>query len=301
MAQGGTRASGERAHRLGVVVNLALALLKIAGGWLSGSLALLADGYHSLADLVTNGVAWFSFRVAARPADADHHYGHGKAEAAAGVFVGLVLIGAGLKVLWDALGASGPVYSGPLALLAMGIAFVSVAANEWLVFVTKRAARSFDSLALAALARDNRSDSLTSVLVIVGVGGGQIGLRWAEPFVTAIIGALIMTMGGRSLRESGDILMDRVSDLNLRERILERARAVPGVRGVQTVKVHPLGGRHRVDMEISVDGELSVREGHAIAHAVEREVTSAMRAVDHVAVHVNPAEEAGPDERVPGP
>src|SRR5688572_13629537 len=92
------RAHGERAHRLGVLVNALLAVFKIAGGWLSGSPALAADGYHSLADLVMNAVAWLSFRIAVRPADADHHYGHGKAEALAAVFVGAMLVIGGLTV-----------------------------------------------------------------------------------------------------------------------------------------------------------------------------------------------------------
>jgi cation diffusion facilitator family transporter len=121
------RARGERAHRLGVLVNALLAVFKIGGGALSGSPSLLADGFHSIADLVTNAVAWFSFRVARRPADEDHHYGHGKAEALAGAFVGAVLVVAGASVVWEAFALERPEYKGWEAPIALSFAAVSVA------------------------------------------------------------------------------------------------------------------------------------------------------------------------------
>lgn len=283
------RARGERAHRLGVVVNFLLALMKIGGGLASGSTSLLADGYHSLADLATNGLAWLSFRVAARPADDDHHYGHGKAEAAAGLFVGVILIGVGLAVLYGSVTERGPTYVGFQAPVALATAVISIVANEWLVMVTRRSANELSSKALSALARDNRSDALSSGLVIVGVSGGVFDIVWVEPVVTALIGAFIVVMGFHSAKESFDILMDRVPDEMMRTRIAAIAKEVSGVRGVQHVLIHPLGARQRVDMEISVDGDVSVREGHTIAHAVERVVRDRESAVVQVAVHVNPA------------
>lgn len=282
------RARGERAHRLGVVVNFLLALVKIAGGLASGSTALLADGYHSLADLATNGLAWLSFRVAARPADEDHHYGHGKAEAAAGLFVGVILIGVGLAVLYDSLMKRGPVYEGFQAPVALATALVSILANEWLVHVTRRSADELSSKALSALARDNRSDSLSSGLVIVGVTGGLFEVSWVEPVITALIGGFIVVMGFHSAKESLDILMDRVPDATMRSRIVAIAKEVSGVRGVQHVLIHPLGARQRVDMEISVDADITVLAGHTIAHEVERMVLDRDRQVVQVAVHVNP-------------
>ncbi|TDJ77138.1 MAG: cation transporter [Planctomycetota bacterium] len=283
------RARGERAHRIGVGVNFLLALMKIGGGLASGSTALLADGYHSLADLATNGIAWVSFRVAARPADDDHHYGHGKAEAAAGLFVGVILIGTGLVVLYGSVMARGPVYEGFQGPVALAVAGVSIVANEWLVRVTRRSADELSSTALSALARDNRSDSLSSGLVIVGVTGGLFEVSWAEPVMTASIGVFIVIMGFHSAKESLDILMDRVADATMRDRIALIAKEVSGVRGVQHVLIHPLGARQRVDMEISVDADITVLAGHTIAHEVEREVLDQERQVIQVAVHVNPA------------
>ena len=288
------RAIGEHAHRVGIVTNFVLALVKVGGGMLTGSHALYADGVHSFGDLATNGVAWLSFRVAAMPPDEDHHYGHGKAEAAAGLFVGTLLAGIGLAVLWDAVGEGGPQYEGVEAAIVLGIAVLSIVANEWLTRVTLHAADRLRSQALRALARDNRSDSLSSVLVVIGVGGGYFGLGWAEPFATAGIGAFVVLMGWKSLKDGLDVLMDRVPDPDMRSRIAERARRVPGVVGVQHTRVHPLGSDYRVDMEISVDGGLSVREGHAIAHAVERAVRAPENSIVQVSVHVNPAPQPEP-------
>ncbi|MCP3917858.1 MAG: cation transporter [bacterium] len=280
---------GEIAHRLGIGLNALLALVKIAAGLISGSPSLLADGYHSIADLATNAVAWVSFRVASTPADDDHHFGHGKAEAVAGVFIGLVLGGAGASVLWQATSLSSPSYTGIEVSLALGTAVFSIAVNEWLVWITHRAAQRTGSHALRALARDNRSDALSSILVIVGVGGSALHVEWVEPLVTGIIGLFILVMGLRSVRESADVLMDRVIDVELRGRVVSIARAVDGVTGVQRVSAHPIGAVLHIDMEISVDGEMSVRKGHAIAHEVEEVVTRAEPTAVQVSVHVNPA------------
>jgi cation diffusion facilitator family transporter len=285
------RQRGESAHRQGVAVNGSLAVLKIVGGFVSGSPSLLADGFHSLGDLLTNGGAWLSFRIAGRPADEDHHYGHGKAEALAGSFLGLLLVAGGLAVIVRALGTARPEYTGWEGPIALAVAVISIAANEWLVFVTRRSARELSSTAFHALARDNRSDSLTSVLVILGVLASLASLGWVEAAMTMVIGLVIAGMGAASVREGIDVLMDRAPDTNMRERIEEIGGRVPGVLGIQRVRVHPLGGRLRVDMEISVDGDLSVRRGHEIAHKVEAAVTRSEAAVVQVAVHVNPAEE----------
>ncbi len=285
-----SRSEGERAHRLSLVVNSFLAVMKLAGGVLAGSPALVADGAHSLADVAAGGVAWLSFRWASQPPDEDHHYGHGKAEAAAGLFVGLVLIVAGVGVLWDSFSITAPVYSRSIGAVALSAAAISLAANEWLYRVTRRVGLHLASQSLLALARDNRSDALTSILVLVAVTASMLGLGWVEPLGTGVIGAMIGFLGWESVKHGLDVLMDRAPDPQMRARIHTIAGRIDGVEGVQKVDIHPLGSQVRVDMEISVDGDLEVRKGHAIAHEVERAVTQAEEGVVEVAVHVNPAE-----------
>ncbi len=273
---------------LGVVLNTLLAGLKLAGGLLSGSPSLLADGYHSLADLGTNGLAWLTWRWAQRPPDEDHHYGHGKVEAMAALAVGVVLVATGLLVVGDAVRSEAPDYRGAQAATAVGVALLSIAANEFLTRITRAEARRTGSPTLEALAADNRSDMLTSVLVLAGVGGSALGAPWIETGLTAVIGVFVGWMGARTAKGAFDVLTDRAPDLELRSRVRALAQQVPGVRGVQAVAVHPLGSRVRVDMEVSVEGSLTVTQGHAIAHAVEVRVREHEPTVAAVAVHVNP-------------
>lgn len=283
------RERGERAHRLALVVDGLLAVVKMAAGTVSRSPSLLADGFHSVADVATGLVGWLGFRWASRPADEDHHYGHGKAEAAAGFFVGLVLVVGGLGVLRDALLEEAPTYRPDAAAMALAAAGVSIATNLWMAAVMGRAARALGSHTLRAVARDKRSDSLSSILVVLGVGANLAGVGAVETVAAALIGGSIGWMGAKSIKEGLDVLMDRVPDTQLRDRLRTIARDVTGVVDVQRIDVHPLGSTVRVDMEISVDGALPVRKGHAIAHEVERVVTLAEVAVVEVAVHVNPA------------
>ena len=288
-AEAAARLGGERAHRLGVGTNALLGVIKLSGGLAAGSPALVADGWHSLADFLTTGVAWASFRLGAQPPDDDHHYGHGKLEALAAVGVGGVLAAGGGVLLWSAL-PSGPLagVGGELVpALALAIAAASMAVNEWLARVTGKAGRRLRSPALMAVSRDNRADALSSLLVMVGVGGRALGWGWTEPTATALIALTIVIMGLKSVREGGDVLVDRVTDPSLRSEITRAALVVDGVLDVDRVRVHPLGSAWTVDVEISVDGGLTVREGHDIAHAVEAALTALRDGIVGVQVHVN--------------
>lgn len=284
------RTEGERVHRLGLVVNGCLAVLKLVAGVAAGSPVLIADGTHSLADVVTGAVAWVSFRWASAPPDEDHHYGHGKAEAAAAFFVGVMLVIAGVGILWDAIESTAPVYDANRAVVAIGAALISLAANEWLYRRTRTVGEQLGSASLLALARDNRGDALTSVLVLVAVGAALLGQSWVEPAAAAVIGGLVTWLGWKSLKPGLDVLMDRAPDQGMRGRVTALAGGVEGVLGIDRVDVHPLGQEVRIDMQIQVDGDLPVRKGHEIAHEVERTVTREEGTVVEVHVHVNPAD-----------
>jgi cation diffusion facilitator family transporter len=284
------RAGSGRADRFfagSVILKGLLAAGKLAAGLYTGSGALIADGWHNLADLLTGLVAWISFRYAKRPPDADHHYGHGNAESLAGLAVGIVLVATGAGVLWQAVTLRSAVSSTALGALAVGIAAVSIVVNEALARISFRLGKQLSSQGLLALARDNRADALSSVLVVVGVAGSLVGWTWAEPVVTALIGGWVTAMGGKSILEALNVLMDR-ADPKQRDAVQAVAATVSGVIAVQEVRIHPLGTHDRVDMQISVDGALTVAEGHRIAHAVEAAVKVASESVAEVHVHVNP-------------
>ena len=287
----------DRAFKIGLYGNLGLAGLKLAVGWLAGSPALVADGWHSTSDVVMNGGTWIAHRFGRRAPDEDHHYGHAKAEAFAGLVVGLFLISVGVAVIWKSGTAEERSIRDWSGVLALAIAVLSIGVNVGLAMISLRAGRATRSAGLYALARDDFSDALASFLVVLGIFGSWSAQFWAEPTAAIAIGLLIVFMGGRSSMEGFDILMDRVSDRGLRAKLEQTACGVGEVRGVQNVRVHPVGNGYRVDMEISVDRELTVGQGHRIAHAVERAVTSEHSDVNEVHVHVNPwtAPAAGAD------
>jgi cation diffusion facilitator family transporter len=276
---------------MGVVVNALLAGLKLATGFLVGSPALLADGFHSLGDLVSGALSWVTWRWAQEPPDEDHHYGHGKLEALAAATVGGMLLVTGVGLIWQGFHGEPAEYAQIEMLGALGVAVLSVVANEMLTRIFKRGAKEFLSPTLDALARDNRSDMLSSVLVVVGVAASALGYTWVESLVAGVIGVFVIVMGLGSLKEGFDVLTDRVADPGLRDRLKTIAEDVDGVDGVQLVLIHPLGRRVRAEVELSVDGDLPVRKGHAIAHDVEDRVTREVEEVVEVSVHVNPAGE----------
>ena len=282
-----------RAHRLSLVVNGMLAVLKLAAGFLLGSPALVADGWHSAADLVSSGIAWLGHRLGAEPADEDHHYGHGNLEALAGFAVGLVvtaggalLVLEGVRTVLEGEGTAAPPAGGEV--LAMTAAAISILANLGLARVTHHAGRRVGSLSLKALTWDNLGDAFASAIVLIAIAFRAAGVPELEHFVAAAIGLLVAAMGLASMRAGFDVLMVRVADPELRGRLIDEARAVPEVRWVQSVRIHPLGSDVRVDVEISVDGALTVTAGHDIAHRVEYVLRTAEPAVQDVHVHVNP-------------
>ncbi len=286
------RDRGGGAHGVTLAANLLLAAGKLGVGWFAGSQALIADGWHSLSDVAMNGLAWTGYRLSKTPPDEDHHYGHGNWEAIAGLVVGLIIIAAGVAVVASVfVGEDTSLKGVGRGWLALGVAIVAAAVKLQLALYTRRVGTELNSPSLLAVSRDNLSDAMTGLLVPVAIGASLLGISWAEPLVAVLLGFVIGWMGIQSAKEALDILTDRVSDPGLRGRLAETAGAVEGVRGVQSVRVHPLGSHFRVDMEISVVGGITVAEGHRIAHAVEQAVVESHPHVEAVHVHVNPAEE----------
>ncbi len=283
------KSPADRAFRLGFVGNLGLAAVKLLVGWVAGSRALVADGWHSISDVAVNVGTWLAHRFARRAPDEDHHYGHGKAEALAGFVVGFLLVLGGAGVAWGSWTVKGvTLHAGWRGAAALAVAALAIVVKAVLAWITRGIEAESKSHGLRALARDHGSDALSGVLVLGGILATRNGIAWAEPAAAVVIGGLIVLLGWRSASEGFDVLMDRVSDPRVRERLESTAQGVIGVRGVQSVRVHPVGNGLRVDMEISVDGQQTVEQGHTIAHAVERAVTKELPSVKEVHVHVNP-------------
>lgn len=275
----------------GIVINAALAAVKLAGGLLGNTYALIADAAESFLDILTSALVWAGFRVAMRPPDADHPFGHGKAEALAGLTVAaFVFLMAGV-VAWQAAHQIVTPHPGPAWWTLLVLAGV-VGLKLWLSRWIGGAGEQLGSTALGAEALHHWSDAMTSAAAFLGISvalwggpGWETADDWAALFACVVIAFNGAGMVARSL---GDV-MDEAAPARLDREVRTIALGVAGVRALDKVRVRKSGLSHLVDIQVRVDGELSVRAGHAIAHAVKDALlASGPHAISDVSVHIEP-------------
>jgi cation diffusion facilitator family transporter len=281
---------GRRAAARAMGLALGLGLVKALGGVFGHSLALLSDAVHSLVDAAIAGALLGALYLAERPADREHPYGHGRAEAvaAAGVALLLMLLSAGIA--WEAvttLGAGGPSPSVYTLMIAAGCALCQEAMYRHASGIARRTG----SGALLATAWDNRLDALGSVAVVAGVSLAKWGgPSWhaADHVAALAVAGTVFWIGGGLLRDNIDALMDRQASPERLDAVRREAMAVPGVRDVETLRIRKVGLEQLVDIHIEVDPEHTVAEGHSIAHAVKDRLIRQVAAIRDVLVHVEP-------------
>jgi cation diffusion facilitator family transporter len=286
------------AAALGLVFNLLLGAAKLTGGLLTNSFALISDALHSLGDGLTSGVVLFAFRYAQRPPDAEHPYGHTRAEAIAGSNVALLLIVSALVVGWEALQHLFDAHEPPPAW-ALWIAAGSMAVQEALYRYETNVGKRTGSAALLANAWDHRNDAFCSLAVLCGLAV----VRWGGPawagadHVAALVVVLVIIWSGlRLFRASASELMDLQADEPFVRQVRAAAAAVPEVRGVEKLRVRKSGLEYFADIHIEVDSRLTVAEGHRIGHVVKDHLLRQFSQLRDVLVHLEPSphEDAAP-------
>lgn len=277
---------------LGAVKNIILAALKIVFGIAGHSHALFADGVHSLSDLFIDVMVLVASRFGSKDADSDHPYGHGRIETAVTLLLAFVLAAAGVGIIVDAgfeiYNARTPVQP---AFYVIYIAAFSVLLNEILYFYTRRTGECIQSALLITNAWHHRSDSASSLVVLIGVGCAWLGLKTFDAIGAVIVGLMVIKMawqfGWNSIRE----LVDTGLDDGALEKIQKIITSVPGVRHVHQLRTRSVGGRIFLDVHIQVDSKISVSEGHYIGQQVHFSVEDAMPVVADVTVHVDPEDD----------
>ena len=279
----------------GILLNLVLGAAKLAGGVWGHSYALIADAAESLLDTLASVLVWAGFRVAAKPPDAEHPYGHGKAAALAGLFVAGTVLVAAAGIAWQSVHEILTPHHGP-HWLTLPLLAVVVAAKEIYSRRMLRLDAQYGATALKAEAWHHRSDALTSAAAFIGIAIGVIGgpgYEAADDWAALLACALIAANGVGIARAALGEIMDTVVPPETEAEIRRLAGGVPGVHYVEKCRVRRSGLSLLVDIHVHVDGALSVREGHAIAHAVQDALVAAPLAIGDVAVHIEPARAIG--------
>ena len=282
---------GARLVLRGVLLNLVLASLKFAGGVLGSTYALIADGVESLLDVASSLLVWAGFRYAAKPPDADHPYGHGKAEPLAALAVALVIfVAAGWIAIHAVREILTPHRSPHWATLIL-LAFVIVA--KWRF--SRRLARAggeHGGTALGAEAWHHASDALTSAAAFVGIAVAVIagpGYAAADDWAALVACLVIAVNGLHVFRRAFGEIMDAAASDEIHLAVRRIAGGVPGVVAVDKCRVRRSGLALLVEIQIVVDPEITVFAGHALAHDVQDALVGAGLAITHVSVHVEPA------------
>lgn len=288
-----------RVTLVGAALDLLLASAKIVGGFAAQSQALLADGVHSLSDLVTDAFVLFVARCGHAKPDAEHPYGHERIETAGTVALGIVLILVGAGIAIDALWRLfHPEALEIPAWWAMAVAAVSVVSKEALYHYTLRAARRFRSKLLEANAWHSRSDAASSIVVIVGVGGALLGLGYLDALAAVAVAWMIGRMGYRLARRSVEELIDTALGPEQVEAIRAALMEVDGVRGLHMLRTRRMGPKSLVDVHVLLrDPRLSVSEGHQISETARAALIRKIRGVEDVTVHIDPEDD---EEVAPG-
>ena len=280
---------------IGFAVNLVLSAGKLAAGIWGHSAAMVADAIHSVSDFATDLVVLLFVRVSAKPRDDDHDYGHGKYETLATLIIGAALAGVGIKLLWSGGTAIRDFTRGLLptqpGVVALWAAVVSIVAKEALYRYTARVGRRVNSPSVVANAWHHRSDALSSVGTLVGIGcayflGG--GWRLADPAAAIVVALLILRVAWQLMKMGMDELLEKSLPREQEEHILTLIAADPAVASPHNLRTRRIGQNIAVEVHIRVDGAMTVTESHRLTVDIERRLRDAYGEGTIVSIHVEP-------------
>jgi len=288
--------TGRKAVTVAISGNILLTIFNFVVGILSGSTALVAEAAHTLSDVITSIITAIGFRIGLKPPDSEHPYGHGRAEPLVGLVIVVFLVFIAYEIISEA-------YS---KLLLMGsltppdwtaalMAIIGIAVNITMTRYMMNVGKKINSPAIIADAQHQKVDVFSCAAIVVGVVGSNMGLLILDPLVAVLIAVLVLKIAFDVGKENINNLMGKVPSTDLIVKITKAGTSVKGVKGMHDIKVNYMGPNASVDLHITVDPELSLRNAHKIAHQVEKSVINRVDIVSIVYVHVCPE---GEDEDV---
>ena len=281
-------AATKRSTWISVIVNIVLTVTQVFAGVLSGSQGLIADGVHSLSDLIADFVVLLAVHHSKKAPDEDHHYGHQRYENAASMVLGGLLLAVGIGMVWSAVHKLQTPESIPTVhLLALWVALGALIAKELLFRYMLAVAERVRSSMLVANAWHARSDAASSLVVGIGIGGNLLGFALLDPIAALIVGCMVSKMGWSFLWDALHDLTDRAANDEQVAAISAEILATPGVLGLHELKTRKTGDMILADVHLEIDGSLSVTEGHDIAELARINVMT-RHPVLYLLVHVDP-------------
>ena len=279
----------------GAIANILLCAAKLAAGFAGRSSAMIADGVHSLSDLITDFIVIAFVRISSKPQDRSHEYGHGKYETLATTIIGLMLLFVGIGIMWNSVTQIWSCLNGnhikSPGWIAFAAAIVSIVVKEALFQYTQREGHRLDSQAVVANAWHHRSDALSSVGTAIGIGGAlALGPRWTvlDPIAAFIVSCLIIHASVEQLRPSlGELVEDSLPE-STEEAIRQAILSCPGVSDPHNMRTRKIGSRASVEVHIRMDGSMPLSEAHERTTEAEHRIKDILGKDSFVIIHVEP-------------
>lgn len=280
---------------VGSAANVLLTVFKFVAGIVGHSAAMTADAVHSLSDLLTDAVVLVFVRVGAKPEDCGHDYGHGKYETLATTIVGFALAIVAVGIGWRAVEAllfwyGGGTLAAP-GMLALWAALVSIILKELVYQYTVRRGKDLNSPAVEANAWHHRSDALSSLGTLVGIGGAiLLGNRWTvlDPLAGLIVAIFILRVAFKLLKQGFDELMEASLPDEVEKEILAIVTSFPDVRDPHHLRTRRIGSRYAIELHIRMDGQMHLAESHARTCEIEQALKARFGEKTHITLHVEP-------------
>jgi len=283
--------AAKRITLIGAFTNLMLATVKLIGGWLYRSNALVADGIHSLSDLITDAMVLFASKYGSQDADPTHPYGHQRIETAATLLLSLALLIVGAAIIWDAFSEILQKTNTIPSWGSIPIAALSILMNEILFHWTRRVGERIESELIIVNAWHHRSDAASSIVVLIGLIGNIAGIPYLDATAAIVVGGMIGKMGidygWKSIKE----LIDTSVDPILQTQISQTIQQIHGVLKLHQLRTRSMGGDIYIDVHIQVSPWISVSEGHYIAQNVHYVLMKTFNKIKDVTVHVDPEDD----------
>ena len=280
---------------LGMFVNMVLFAFKLAAGIVGRSGAMIADAVHSASDFATDIVVLAFVRISSKPRDDDHKWGHGKYETLASLIIGVALFAVGVEILFDSAEKIKSVVNGEVlprpGIIAIVAAAVSIVAKEALYQWSMRIGRKLDSPSVIANAWHHRSDALSSIGALLGIGASFfLGEKWriADPIAAIVVAALIMKVAIELCSAALAELLEKSLPRAVEEEIISIISATPNVYKPHNLRTRRIGSNIAIEVHIRVDGLMTVQDSHEISRTVEKALRTRFGEHTAVAIHIEP-------------